>query len=221
MFLMEKRDGNVKVGSCVDGRKHREGSQKKYTTSPKMALESVLIASSIEVQKKRDVDVVNIPRSFLTAAMEKDVIIVLQVRLAELMVNTKLIIYQKLATIEYGRALLYIKLQKAIYGCLRSALLFYENLVSDLKSRGFIINQYNTCVANMTVNGKQITITWHVDDLKILHVDTYEVTKLIDWMKGIYGSQMRDHVGRKKLPRNGPCILSVWIIQGENDVLHK
>ena len=49
---MEKRDGNVKVGACVDGRKHREGYQKKYTTSPKMALESVLIASSIEVQKR-------------------------------------------------------------------------------------------------------------------------------------------------------------------------
>ena len=50
----------------------------------------------------------------------------------------------------------------------------------------------------MTVNGKQITITLHVNDLKILHVDTYEVTKLIDWMKGIYGSQMRESRGKKK-----------------------
>ena len=39
-------------------------------------------------------------------------------------------------------------------------------------------------------NGKQVTITWEVNDLKMLHVDKYEVTKVIKWMKGIYSSHM-------------------------------
>ena len=58
-------------------------------------------------------------------------------------------------------------------------------MVACLKSRGLIINPYDPCVANMMVNGNQITIIWHVDDLKILHTDADEVTKVIDWTKGI------------------------------------
>ena len=62
----------------------------------------------------------------------------------------------------------------------------------DLKSRGFIINPYGPCVSNIMINGKQITITWHVDDLKTLHVDADEVTKVIDRTKGICRSHMKE-----------------------------
>ena len=37
--------------------------------------------------------------------------------------------------------------------------------------KGFIINPYDPYVANMMINGKQMTITWHVNKLKISHVD--------------------------------------------------
>ena len=42
-----------------------------------------------------------------------------------------------------------------------------------------------------------MTITWHVDDFKILHVDADEVTKVIDLMKGIYGRHMKESCGKK------------------------
>ena len=58
-----------------------------------------------------------------------------------------------------------------------SALLFYEKMLSDLNSIGLVINPYDPCVSNMMVNGKQITITWRVDDLKISHIDADEVKK--------------------------------------------
>ena len=45
------------------------------------------------------------------------------------MVNIKPSIYQNFVTVENERTVLYIKLQKALYECLKSALLFYENLV--------------------------------------------------------------------------------------------
>ena len=69
------------------------------------------------------------------------------------MVMTEPSIYQNFVMIENGRTVLYVKLQKAIYRCLRSALLFYEKLLSDLKSKGFIINPYDPCVSNTMVNG--------------------------------------------------------------------
>ena len=41
-----------------------------------------------------------------------------------------------------------------------------------------------------------MTIVWHVDDLKISHVDANEVTEVIDWLKGIYGDNMRVSRGK-------------------------
>jgi len=37
---------------------------------------------------------------------------------------------------------------------------------------GLTINPYDQCTANKTINGRQCTIIiWHVDDLKISHVE--------------------------------------------------
>ena len=54
---------------------------------------------------------------------------------------------------------------------LRAALLFYKRLRSDLENMGFKINPYDPCVANKIVNGHQMTICWHVDDLKVSQKD--------------------------------------------------
>jgi hypothetical protein len=64
---------------------------------------------------------------------------------------------------------LYLRLQKALYSMMKSALLFYRKLVSELQEVGFEINPYDPCVANKTVNGIQMMIRWHVDDLMINH----------------------------------------------------
>ena len=46
------------------------------------------------------------------------------------------------------------------------------------------------------VNDKQMTVIWHVDDLKVSHVDPKENTKFADWMKGIYGEKLTIHRGK-------------------------
>ena len=43
---------------------------------------------------------------------------------------------------EKGRPVVYITLNKALYGCLRLALLFYEQLVADMRGIGFELNPY-------------------------------------------------------------------------------
>ena len=45
---------------------------------------------------------------------------------------------------------------------------------------GFKINEYDRCVTNKVINGKQCTIIWHVDDLKISHVDPKVVKDVIE-----------------------------------------
>jgi hypothetical protein len=87
--------------------------------------------------------------------------------LAELMVKTNPKLYRQYVILEKGRSVLYLQLQKALNGMMKSALLFYRKLVSELREMGFEINPYDLCVSIKMVNGTQMTIRWHVDDLMI------------------------------------------------------
>ena len=124
----------------------------------------------IEAYEERDVAKLDIPGAFLHTETDKDVIMVLEGTLAELMVQVNPYLYRKYITKKSkGKPLLYVKMCKALYGMLRSALLFYRNLVKDLEEYGFEINPYDPCVANKMLNGSQMTFVWHVDDLKVSH----------------------------------------------------
>jgi hypothetical protein len=68
--------------------------------------------------------------------------------------------------------------------------------LGDFEANGFALNPYDLCVANKMVNGKQFTTTWHVDDLKLSHVDAEEVTNMIGWLKSIYGDNIRVSRGK-------------------------
>ena len=46
------------------------------------------------------------------------------------------------------------------------------------------------------INGKQMTVAWHVDDLKVSHEDESENTKFAEWMKTIYGEKLTVHRGK-------------------------
>ena len=74
-------------------------------------------------------------------------------------------------TIEENKKILYVKMLKALYGMLKSSLLYYKKFRKDIEEIGFEVNPYDPCVANRMVNGKQHTIVWHVDDLKCSHVE--------------------------------------------------
>ena len=39
----------------------------------------------------------------------------------------------------------------------------------DIESQGFVVTPYDRCVANKNINGKEMTVVWHVDDLKASH----------------------------------------------------
>ena len=69
--------------------------------------------------------------------------------------------------------------EKSLYGTLQVAIVFCQKLTSSLQEWGFEINTYDWCVANNIVNGKHMTVVWHVDDLKISHENGDTVDALI------------------------------------------
>ena len=76
--------------------------------------------------------------------------------------------------------IMYLILLKALYGCVKSALLWYGLFTTTLKYLTFKLNHYDKCVANNIINGKQCTIAWHVDDNNISHVASKVVTEVIN-----------------------------------------
>ena len=88
---------------------------------------------------------------------------------------------------EKGRKVLYMEVLQAIYGCIESALRWYELFSETLVKEGWKINPYDKCVANKEINDKQCTIVWYVDDNKVSHDDPEVVTEVIELMKGHFG----------------------------------
>lgn len=74
---------------------------------------------------------------------------------------------------------MYLRLNKALYECVKLALLWYELFTELLVALGFKLNPYNPCVSNVKINGKQCTIVWYVDDNKVSHVDPSVVSNVI------------------------------------------
>jgi len=196
IFPKEKRDGKIKARLCANGSVHREQVAKEDAAALTVALESVFMTATIDAKEKREVVTIDIPGAFLHADNDDYVIMKMNGLLAELMVKTDPKMYRKYITIERGRQVLYLRLQKALYGMMKSTLLFYKKLVKELKEMGFDINPYNPCVANKLVNKKQMTVRWQVDDLMISHVNKGEILKFVKCIKDIYGDNLVENVGK-------------------------
>jgi hypothetical protein len=188
IFITEKRCGKIKSRACVDGSAQRAHAEKGAAASPTVMNDSIFITSSIDAHEGRKVVTCDIPGAFLHADLDEEVIMLLRGQLADLMVMVEPEVYGPYLTkSSKGESILYVRMLKAMYGLLRSALLFYLKLVDDLQAYGFELNEYDPCVANMMVNGAQMTVTWHVDDLKISHKQGGEIEKLLTYLKSKYG----------------------------------
>ena len=85
-----------------------------------------------------------------------------------------------------GKPILDVKIQKALYGLLCRALFFYKKLMKDIQAYGFQINPHNPCVENNMINDKHMTVVWHIYDLKLSHVDSFEINEFAGYTSSIY-----------------------------------
>jgi hypothetical protein len=181
-FLTEKRDGRIKARAVADGR-----TQKRYTMeetySPTVKLESIMLCTLIEALEERFVATVDIKGAFLKAKVPEDMELIVKMdgELAEAFVELN----SDFELDENG--ILYLQCDKALYGHIEAARLFYDDLDDSLhRKMGFQQNQYDPCVYNKVIDGDRITIKTHVDDLKISAVKKENVEWTIDQLRTIY-----------------------------------
>ncbi len=81
-----------------------------------------------------------------------------------------------------GEKQLLVQCLTALYDTMVALLLSYKKFVKCLKSKVFKLNPYDPCVANKQVNGEQLTMCFHVDNCKILHLTPNVVDGMIEWL---------------------------------------
>ena len=189
MFIKEKRCGTIKGRGCADGRKQRLYKTKEETSSPTVRTESLLLSCVIDAKERRQVITCDVPGAFMQVDIDEVVHIRLEGALAELLTKVDPELYTKYQVKEKGKVVLYVQLGKALYGTLSASMLFWKDLSGHLLADGFVPNPYDSCVMNKTVNGTQCTVLWHVDDLKISHVDISECERVVALLNKRYGNE--------------------------------
>ena len=99
----------------------------------------------------------------------------------------KKIVYTK----DRRRKFLYGKLTKVVYGTLLGSILFYNKLSKQLEDWGFKKNPYDECTWNKTVDGEQLAVQVHVDNLICAHKDQCVLDNFIRELNGVFGKEKK------------------------------
>ena len=118
--------------------------------------------------------------------MDKEVVVILENEMVNAMLEIDKNVYGKYVIHgNSGGKKMYVRLSKAMCGRLKAALLYYRILSKKLTEYGFMINLYGPCVANKWMDRGKLTVVCHVDNIQVLHKNKEEVTKFVEYTKGI------------------------------------
>eukprot|EP00597_Dinobryon_sp_UTEXLB2267_P014480 CAMPEP_0170111028 /NCGR_PEP_ID=MMETSP0020_2-20130122/8228_1 /TAXON_ID=98059 /ORGANISM="Dinobryon sp., Strain UTEXLB2267" /LENGTH=695 /DNA_ID=CAMNT_0010336473 /DNA_START=18 /DNA_END=2106 /DNA_ORIENTATION=+ len=136
--------------------------------APTVATSHVFTVAGIAAKEKRLVVTVDVLGAYLNADMSASNIKV-NMRLDKVMTKILLSIDPAFAEFVREDGSSVVQLDKALYGCIEAAHLWYNMLRKILERYGFIANEVEPCVFNRTNKdtGVQLTIALHVDDLLV------------------------------------------------------
>ena len=77
------------------------------------------------------------------------------------------------------------------------AMLFCQKLSGQLYEWGYKYNPYDPCTFNKMVRGKQLTIQFHVDDLKCSHMEQSILNYLVKELNDVFCTSKKELVETK------------------------
>ena len=158
--------------------------------SPTVATVSVFCMLAMAARERRLMSTVDVGSAYLNANLDSSVVMMLDASLAALVVS----VWPELTLDNRGRG--YVKLRKALYGCVQSAKLWYESLKSELVDQGYSVNTVDPCVFSKMVDGAQSTLLVHVDDILCLCASPLAHEELKDRLRSRY-VEINDDSGPK------------------------
>ena len=83
--------------------------------------------------------------------------------------------------------IVYLQVLQAIYGCIKSALLWCNLFAIVLKGIGYVINPYDNCVTDRFIGDKRCIIMWYLNDNKLQHVEKDVIRQELDTITEHFG----------------------------------
>ena len=162
-LIKEKRNGVLKGRTVADGRKQRQWYTRNQVTSPTMSNDSLMALLTVSAAERRKIISWDVEGAYLLADQDDFVVVKFTGESVDVLCDVDSG-YKEYVSFEKGKKVLYVQLLTALYGCLRSALLWYELYTTESKTMGFELNPYDSCVANKTIDDKQCSIGYYADD---------------------------------------------------------
>lgn len=117
-----------------------------------------MLLCNINAEEGHDVETYDVLGAPMKADIDEILHVVMEGKLAELLVKIKPSLYSKIVVQEKGKTVIFVRLNSCLYGTLQATLMFWKDLLSMLIEWGFALNTYDCCIANKVINGKQCTI---------------------------------------------------------------
>ena len=161
-------------------------------SSATVSTSAVFTLAAVAAHEQRHVAVVDIGGAFLNADMGQEVPV--HMRLDKTMTEFLTTLDPSYRTFADDKGGVTVRLKKALYGCVESSGLWYENLRATMQSLGYRRNEMYVCVFNKTNRkGVQYTVCVHVDDLLIMSVSKSMIKELTDGLTKRYGEITLKH----------------------------
>jgi len=189
MFLKEKFDAEGKFeklkARLVAGGHQQDKTIYEHTSSHTIRTTSVFMLAAIAAAERRAIATVDVPGAYLNAKMpaEDQVLMRLDGYLSGVLCQ----ISPEYEQYKDSKGRVIVKLEKALYGCVQSAKLWYDELTRQLERLGFVKNTADCCVLNRKErDGTQTTIGIHVDDMLVSNAQEANIDRFIMELSQVY-----------------------------------
>lgn len=190
MFITEKKlpsgqFDKLKARLVAGGHKQdRSLYSDESTSSPTVALTSVLAQASIAAHTGQFVMTLDHKSAYLNASMSGPRV---EMNLSSDVVDILCTMDESYSIYRKYNGTVTVVLRKALYGCLQSAVLWYKEIRTTLEAIGYTVNPYDICVFNKRTEDIQGTILLYVDDLFITSNVEKELYNVAEKLKNTYG----------------------------------
>jgi hypothetical protein len=186
LFCKEKKDamGNIiKFKSRFTAGGHRQNPDNylhEETSSYTPATSSIFVVAAISAFEKRKVKTLDFTAAYLNALMKKKVFMKINKTISNFLIDIK----GDWKTFLDDRGELTVILKKALYGCLESAVLWYDRLVNFMLDLGFKVSGYDKCVLfKIFDDDSHMLVIIYVDDLFMSCINESHIDNLIDLIR--------------------------------------
>lgn len=194
MFLKEKYKANGEFeklkARLVAGGHMQDRADLGDVSSPVVSSTSVYMIAALAASEGRQVSCTDIGSAFLNSDMSgEDVFMKLDAVMTKILCGIDPSFKQ---FVEHDGTII-VHLIKALYGCVKSSMLWYQTLTAFLMECGYVQNPYDPCVFNLMQDGVQCTVCFHVDDLMITCVNQSVIDELNNKLKARFGTVTTHH----------------------------